>query len=81
MEKVKKIEIFGTGCPKCKKLYEAADEAAKEMGIDYEISKVQDIKEIVARGVPITPAIAVDGQVVHCGGIPAADKLREFLAG
>lgn len=78
---MKKIEIFGTGCPKCRKLYETAEGAAKEMGIEYTISKVQEIKEIAARGVTMTPALAVDGKVVSSGTIPTAEKIKEYLAG
>lgn len=77
---MKKIEIFGTGCPKCKKLYETAESAAKEMGIDYTISKVQEIQAIVARGVALTPAMAIDGRVVSSGSIPTAEKIKEYLA-
>ena len=77
---MKKIEIFGTGCPKCEKLYEAAEGVAKEMEIEYTISKIQEIKEIVARGVAMTPALAVDGKVVSSGSIPTAEKIKEYLA-
>lgn len=76
---MKKIEVFGTGCPKCKKLYEAAESVAKDLGIEYEISKVQEIKEIARRGVTMTPALAVDGRVVSSGSIPSAEKIRGYL--
>lgn len=67
---MKKIEILGTGCAKCRKLYETVDETAKAMNLDYSIAKVQDIKEIVAMGATMTPAIALDGAIVHSGSIP-----------
>lgn len=78
---MKKIEILGTGCAKCNKLYETVDATAKEMNLDYAISKVQNIKDIVAMGATMTPALAVDGKVVHGGSIPTTDKLKELLAG
>lgn len=78
---MKKIEIFGTGCPKCKKLYEVTEKTAKEMDIEYEISKVQEIKEIVSRGVSMTPALGIDGKIVSSGSIPSIEKIKEFLAG
>lgn len=77
---MKKIEILGTGCAKCKKLYETVDATAKEMSLDYTISKVQDIKDIVAMGATMTPALAIDGKVVHGGSIPAPEKLKALLA-
>lgn len=75
-----KIEILGTGCPKCKKLYEVVDKTAKDLGLDYTMSKVQDIKDIVNMGVAMTPALVIDGKVVHTGGIPAEEKLKELLS-
>lgn len=78
---MKKIEIFGTGCPKCKKLYETVEGVAKEMKIDYEISKVESVKEIVSRGVAMTPALAVDGNVVSSGAVPSTGKIKEYLEG
>jgi len=62
-----KIQILGTGCPKCKKLLENAESAAKELGIEYEIEKVTNINEIMKFGVMLTPALAVDGQVKSVG--------------
>ncbi|PIP44139.1 MAG: thioredoxin family protein, partial [Deltaproteobacteria bacterium CG23_combo_of_CG06-09_8_20_14_all_60_8] len=56
-----KIEILGTGCPKCKKLTENTEEAIKELGIDAEIVKVTKINEIMNYGVMVTPALTIDG--------------------
>ncbi|UCG56588.1 MAG: thioredoxin family protein [Phycisphaerales bacterium] len=58
---MKRIQILGTGCPKCTKLAENADAAVKELGEDYEIEKVTDISEIMKFGVMMTPVLAVDG--------------------
>jgi len=77
---VVKIEILGTGCAKCKKLYEVVDQTAKDMHLDYTISKVQDIKEIVGMGASITPALAINGRIVHGGSIPTEDKLKQLLS-
>ncbi len=74
-----KIQILGTGCPKCKKLEEAADEAAKELQLDYEIEKVTDINQIMAFGVMMTPALAVDGDVKVVGKVPALDEIKSLL--
>lgn len=76
---MKKIQVLGTGCPKCKKLAEHADAAAKEMGIEYEIEKVTDINDIMAFGVMMTPALVIDSQVKIVGKVPSADEIKELL--
>lgn len=77
---MKKIQILGTGCPKCKKLAETAEAAAKEMGIEYELVKVTDISEILGYGVMMTPALAVEGEVKVAGKIPSVEEIRKMLA-
>lgn len=77
---MKKIQILGTGCAKCHKLAENACQAADELGIDYELIKVTDIKDITAFGVMMTPALAVDGQVKLAGKVPDAEELKQYLA-
>jgi small redox-active disulfide protein 2 len=76
---MKKIQILGTGCPKCKKLTENAESAAKELGIEYEIKKVTDINEIMSFGVMMTPALAVDGQVKSVGKVISPDEIKKML--
>ncbi len=76
---MKKIQILGTGCPKCKKLTENAEAAAKELGIECEIEKVTDINEIMKFGVMITPALAVDGDVKSAGKVLSVDDIKEAL--
>ena len=77
---MKKLQILGTGCPKCRKLAENAESAAKAMGIEYEIEKVTDINEIMEFGVMMTPALAVDGEVKVVGKVPEPDAIRDMLA-
>jgi len=77
---MKRLQILGTGCPKCKKLAENAETAAKSLGIDYEIEKVTDINEIMKFGVMMTPALAVDGQVKVVGKVPSPDEIKKMLA-
>jgi len=74
-----KIQILGTGCPKCKKLAENAEAAAKELGIEYEMVKVTDINEIMKFGVMMTPALAVNGDVKSVGKVPPADEIKNML--
>lgn len=75
-----KIQILGTGCPKCKKLMENAETAAKQLGVEYEIEKVTDINEIMKFGVMMTPALAVDGQVKSVGKVISPDEIKKMLA-
>ncbi len=75
-----RIQILGTGCPKCKKLAENAEAAARELGIEYSIEKVTDINEIVKFGVMMTPALAVDGQVKVVGKVPDPAAIQAMLA-
>lgn len=75
-----KLEIYGSGCTKCKLLAEHAETAAKDLGADYTIEKVTDINAIIDAGVLRTPALAVDGVVVVEGGVPSADKIKSCLS-
>ena len=77
---MKKLQILGTGCPKCQKLTETTEAAEKELGIDYEIEKVKDINSILAFGVMVTPALAVDGIVKVCGKVPNVQEIKNLLA-
>ena len=77
---MKKIQVLGTGCPKCGKLAENAEAAAKALGIEYELVKVTDIVEIMKFGVMMTPALAVDGVVKVVGKVPDPEAIKAFLA-
>ncbi len=77
---MKKIQILGTGCPKCKKLAENAEAAAKALGLDLEIEKVKDINEIMKFGVMMTPALAIDGQVKTVGKVVSPDEIKKMLS-
>ncbi len=74
-----KLQVLGTGCTKCKKLYELVTQVSQEMGLECEIVKVEKIKEIAAMGVMGTPALAADGKVLFAGSLPSAEKLKEYL--
>lgn len=74
-----KIQILGTGCPKCKKLTENAEQAALELGLEHEIEKVTDINAIMAFGVMMTPALVIDGEVKLVGKVPGVEELKTLL--
>ena len=76
---MKKIQILGTGCPKCEKLAEHAAAAAKELGIEHELVKVTDINEIMKFGVMMTPGLAVDGAVKSSGKVTSVEDIKQWL--
>jgi small redox-active disulfide protein 2 len=77
---MKEIKILGTGCPKCKKLAELAETAARELNIEYRLEKVTDINKIMEFGVMVTPALVVDGEVKTAGKIPKPDEIKKMLS-
>jgi len=76
---MKKIQILGGGCPKCKKLEQNAEAAAKGLGLEYQIEKVTNVNDIVKFGVMMTPALVVDGTVKIVGKVPSSDELKQYL--
>lgn len=76
---MKTLQILGTGCPKCRKLAENTEAAAREMGIEYNMEKVTDISEIMKFGVMVTPALAVDGEVKVAGKVPGPEAIKDML--
>ena len=76
---MKKIQILGTGCPKCLKLTENAKQAAEEAGVACEIEKVTDINKIMDLGVMMTPALAVDGEVKSVGKVLGVEEIKKLL--
>ncbi len=76
---MKKLQVLGTGCPKCKKLAENAEAAAKALGIEYQLEKITDVNEIMKFGVMLTPALAVDGEVKVVGKVPEAKEIESML--
>ena len=74
-----KIEILGTGCPKCKATEKIVRQVVDELGKDAEVVKVEDLQEIVNRGVMMTPAVVVDGEVKIVGHVPSTDEVKKLL--
>ena len=74
-----KVEILGTGCAKCKKLYANAWQAVKDLGANAEVVKVEDIQDIMNAGVMMTPALAVDGDVKSTGKVLGVDDIKKIL--
>jgi len=74
-----RIEILGTGCARCEALAANAKAAADELGIACELCKVTDLNEIMKRGVMITPALAIEGEVKVSGRVPDESELATIL--
>lgn len=76
---MKKIQILGSGCARCRQLTAVAEQAAHDLGLEYELEKVTDIKRFAEFGVMFTPALVVDGTVKVSGRVPSLDEARSLL--
>jgi small redox-active disulfide protein 2 len=76
---MKRIQVLGTGCPKCEKLKKNAEEAVKLAGVEGTVEKITDIVQITAFGVMMTPAIAIDGEVKSVGKLLSPEDIRKLL--
>lgn len=74
-----KFTIYGSGCAKCKQLTTNAEEAAKALGLDYDVEKVTDVNDIIDAGIMRTPALAVDGEITVEGKVASADDIKKLL--
>ncbi|HLC15182.1 MAG TPA: thioredoxin family protein [Thermodesulfovibrionia bacterium] len=77
---MKKLQIFGPGCPRCKKLAELTEEAAKSVGTDYELEKITDVQKLTEIGIMLTPTLMVDGEVKVAGKVPSLKELIKILS-
>lgn len=74
-----KIEILGTGCAKCKRLFANVEQAVKELNLSAEVIKVEDLDAIVESGVMLTPALLINGEVVAEGRVADVNEIKELL--
>ncbi|HLE09671.1 MAG: redox-active disulfide protein [Bdellovibrionales bacterium RIFOXYD12_FULL_39_22] len=75
-----KIEILGTGCPKCKKLYENTLAAVQTSGVSVQVEKIEDMEKIINYGVLSTPAIAIDGIIKSAGKLLSLDEIKALIS-
>jgi small redox-active disulfide protein 2 len=80
MRMMKRLQVFGSGCAKCKKLAEVTEDAAKALAIEFSLEKVSDLVQIMNHGIMMTPALAVDGEVKVAGRVPSTDEIKKMLA-
>jgi small redox-active disulfide protein 2 len=76
---MRKIEILGKGCPKCKELEARAKKVVEELGIEAEVKHVTDAKVISSYGVFMTPGLVIDGEVKVSGRVPSVEEIKEWL--
>jgi len=73
------IKVLGTGCANCKNTLALIDQVARDKGVAVALTKVEDIKDIMAYGVMSTPGVVINGKVVHAGGVPSREKIAQWL--
>ncbi len=76
---MKDIKILGTGCANCKNTVKLVEEVAAAKGEQIALEKVEDLQKIMSYGVMSTPAVVIDGTVVHAGGVPARSKVEGWF--
>ena len=76
---MKNVKILGTGCANCRNTYALVETVAREKGVAVELEKVEDMQAIVSYGVMKTPAVVIDGAVVHAGGVPGRQAVEGWF--
>ena len=76
---MKRIQVLGAGCPKCKQVAANSKTAADELGVEVELEKVTDINDILQFGVMLTPGLVIDGEVKASGRVPGTDEIKQWL--
>ena len=74
-----KIQVLGSGCPTCARLYESVQTVVAEMGLNVEVEYVTDFQKIAAMGVMSSPVLALDGKPVIAGYVPEPEEIKELL--
>ncbi|MDD3858511.1 MAG: thioredoxin family protein [Methanoculleus sp.] len=75
------IEVFGTGCAKCKRMIKNVEIAVGDLGIDADVRKIEDLDTMIERGVMLTPALYVDGEAKVVGHVPCVEDIKQILLG
>ncbi|MFT3930841.1 MAG: thioredoxin family protein [Spongiibacteraceae bacterium] len=76
---MKNIKVLGSGCANCKSTLALIEQQAKAKGIEIQLEKIEDMRDIVSYGVMSTPAVVIDGKVVHAGGVPSKEKVEQWF--
>ena len=76
---MKNVKVLGTGCAKCRATTQLLETVARDKGVEIELEKVEEPRDIMRYGVMSTPGVVIDGQVVHAGGVPSRQKIEDWL--
>ena len=76
---MKSVKVLGSGCANCKTTQKLVEEVARQKGVEIELTKIEDLKEIMGYGILSTPGVVIDGKVVHSGGVPARSKVEGWF--
>ncbi len=76
---MKNIKVLGTGCANCKNTLKLIEDVAKAKGVEIQLEKVEDLKQIMTYGVMSTPGVVIDDKVVHAGGVPSRAKVEGWF--
>ncbi|MDO8414895.1 MAG: thioredoxin family protein [Agitococcus sp.] len=77
---MKEIKVLGTGCANCKATITLIEQVASAKATPIKLEKVQEMQDIISYGVMSTPAVVIDGKVVHAGGVPSRDKINSWFS-
>lgn len=74
------IKVLGTGCTNCRNTIALIDQVAKAKGVEVQLEKVEELRDIMGYGVMRTPGVVINGQVVHAGGVPSREKIEQWFS-
>ena len=77
---MKEIKVLGSGCANCRTTVALIEQVAQAKGVDVNLQKIEDLKEVMRHGIMSTPGVVIDGKVVHAGGVPSRAKIEQWLA-
>ena len=80
MNKINSIQVFGSGCPTCKKLFELTQKAVTELDLKTEVEYITDIQKIIELGVMSSPVLTINGKAALVGQLPSLDKIKEIVS-
>lgn len=74
-----KIEVLGSGCPTCKKLFELTKQAVEQLELNEKVEYITDVQKMIEMGVMSSPVLAIDGRPVMVGAVPSIEKIKEII--
>ncbi|MBV1731191.1 MAG: thioredoxin family protein [Hydrogenophaga sp.] len=74
------IKVLGTGCANCRNTIALIDQVAKAKGVEVQLEKVEELRDIMGYGVMSTRGVVINGQVVHAGGVPSREKIEQWFS-